>query len=446
MPQSSSAVGTEDLSFVHSWLDRSYEQFLEQLSHRGILVLGLMEVGILLAARDPVKNVLLITNGIMIILAIFRISIKKIFKFKRIKFITVLLTVNNLGYLWSLNSLLAMEGSFSSLMPIIVLNIFSSGISIIINTLRPFGNAIFAILLTIIPIAIFGASGIHDNSDLFDHFLALGFWNTLAFSIYYWRFQSGCRAALLERSHEELFKKSEQLKLESLEHELLLAQEIQDSISIPAGFTIAGGLSGHFFQKKHGFLGGDWMGSFQDSRNRVHIVIVDATGKGVPAALVVHAVQSLWAAASSDPDFEPIPWITDLNKTLLTLGQKSPQTLSLGLITISGKMVSYLSAGHVPLYFVTKHSEVEEIRSMSSRGNILGVGEELNLVSETIDLERSKALWVIGGTDGVFVSGTRLSPRGANQMLQKILDRKPEDLMATEAKDDKILLLLEKSA
>jgi hypothetical protein len=405
-----------------------------------------MEIGIYSFGREPFRNSLLITNGTLFFLALMIPYLKKTFTSKKINFITIMLTINNLGYGWSLKTGLDAAPTVSGITPMVILYTICIGFSIILNTLKPKYNLVYSFLFTLYTIFIYGSSGIQKPSDLFTHFVILAGWNAIALAIHFGRFHAIFRAALLEKNQEDLFKRSEHLKLESMKHELILAQEIQDSVSTPSGFTTKGGISGYFFQKKSGYLGGDWMGSFQSPGGKMYIVIIDATGKGIPAALVVHAVQSLWTAASTEPDFNPKKWINDVNKTLITLGQKSPQTLSLGLITIAERTVTYESAGHVPLYFITKYGDKFDIKSMNSRGNLLGVSVNLQLVSETIDLDQTGSLWVVGGTDGVFVSGTRLSPREANHMLQKIQERKPEDLLATDVDDDKILLLLEKAA
>ncbi len=442
----SPGVSPSDAEYIDQWIDRSQEQFLDRFRGNVLMILGAMEIGIYTFSQAQFRKGLLITNGILLFLALISPYLKRTFSFKKINLITIMLTINNLGYGWTLKSGLDAAPTVSGASPMVILYTIGIGFSIILNRLKPKYNLAYSFLFTFYTIFIYGSSGIQKSGDLLTQFVILATWNTIAFAIHFGRYQATFRAALLEKNQEDLFKRNENLKLESIKHELVLAQEIQDSISTPSGFTTKGGISGYFFQKKSGYLGGDWMGSFQSPGGNMYIVIVDATGKGIPAALVVHAVQSLWSAASTEPDFDPIKWIHDVNKTLITLGQKSPQTLSLGLITIAERTVTYESAGHVPLYFITKYANQYEIKSMNSRGNLLGVSENLQLVSESIDLDQTGSLWVVGGTDGVFVSGTRLSPREASYMLQKIQERKPEDLLATDVDDDKILLLLEKAA
>ena len=173
--------------------------------------------------------------------------------------------------------------------------------------------------------------------------------------------------------------------------------------------------------------------------------MADITGKGIPAALVVHALQALWVAAtSSGLPFDPIEWIHEVNSTMMTLGKNSPQTLSVGIILLEGTKLSYICAGHVPLFIATEKDGELTLGTLPSRGNLLGVTDDLKLKVRSIDLSTINLRWILGGTDGVFRQGTRFSPREGKKILQLLNDTKIEQLLSKEYDDDKVLLLLEK--
>jgi serine phosphatase RsbU (regulator of sigma subunit) len=227
---------------------------------------------------------------------------------------------------------------------------------------------------------------------------------------------------------------------------MLLASKIQESLSSPRDFVTDGGLTCSFYHRKVGMLGGDWGAAKQHADGNTYIVVVDATGKGVAAALVVHAVQALWAAEISQPSFDPEPWITSVNRTLLALGRKAPQTLSMGLLAIGGGILRYYSAGHVPLYVIESVAGAHALRTLPSRGPMLGLSETIQLVVGEIDLREDGLRWILGGTDGIFTRETRFSRRRGMDLIKTFETQGPEALLDTATDDDKILFVLEKAA
>src|SRR5688500_16637108 len=97
------------------------------------------------------------------------------------------------------------------------------------------------------------------------------------------------------------------------------------------------------FQKKFGPLGGDWLAVRRLKDGSLAAIVGDATGKGVQASLVVHAVQSLWASALVEPEFEPARWLRHLNQVLLTMGRSQLQTVTVGLLIINERRITYWS-------------------------------------------------------------------------------------------------------
>src|SRR5690606_20571795 len=88
--------------------------------------------------------------------------------------------------------------------------------------------------------------------------------------------------------------------------------------------------------KKYEQVGGDWAAVRQDANGDVYLLVVDAAGKGLQAALVTHAVQSLWAESLDWPGFDPDSWLKRLNTALLRLGEKQPHMVTAGLLRLSG--------------------------------------------------------------------------------------------------------------
>ncbi len=84
------------------------------------------------------------------------------------------------------------------------------------------------------------------------------------------------------------------------------------------------------------------------------------------AALICHAVQSLWADSLADSHFDPERFLRRVNSTLFTLGKNQPHTLTLGILRMTKDDLTYWSAGHVPV-LVYSDSKVQRL-SASGEG------------------------------------------------------------------------------
>jgi hypothetical protein len=231
-----------------------------------------------------------------------------------------------------------------------------------------------------------------------------------------------------------------------IERELELAREVQESFVPNKTAKHGKHYTSVFFEKKHGILGGDWM-AFRtlDSGDTISI-LVDATGKGVASALVIHSIQSLWAGSLNKKVFNPREWILDVNKTLFQLGRRTAHTVSMGVVVISGDILTYYSAGHVPLYLIREVDGESVVTSLASRGSILGISEDILLFPKSIDLITNSVKSILSGTDGVFVQGTRTSPRKVLKLVSDLETRGEGALSMDAVEDDKLLLWMQRVA
>jgi hypothetical protein len=244
----------------------------------------------------------------------------------------------------------------------------------------------------------------------------------------------------------QIAKQNASLSRIKLEKELELAREVQESFVNKKTVKHGEHYSSVFFEKKHGILGGDWM-AFRtlDSGDTIS-VLVDATGKGVAAALVIHAIQSLWADSLNKEFFHPREWILDVNRTLFQLGRRSAHTVTMGVVIISGDILTYYSAGHVPLYLIREVDGLNVVTTLASRGSILGISENILLYPKSIDLISNSVRSILSGTDGVFVQGTRTSPRQVLKLVRDLESKGEGALSMDGVKDDKLLLWMRRVA
>ncbi len=107
--------------------------------------------------------------------------------------------------------------------------------------------------------------------------------------------KSGDEVGALSRSFNQMAKEIRRLLIETadkarMEKELETAQLVQDNF-FPKGDIRCGNLEVSAYFKPASECGGDWWGSFQQE-DRLILLIGDATGHGVPAALITAAAHS----------------------------------------------------------------------------------------------------------------------------------------------------------
>jgi serine phosphatase RsbU (regulator of sigma subunit)/ketosteroid isomerase-like protein len=118
-------------------------------------------------------------------------------------------------------------------------------------------------------------------------------------------------------------------------------------------------------------VGGDFYDFFELEDGRVGVVVGDATGKGVPAALVVTATYSmLRAVAQALGSFSPGEILAQVNETLLArIPLNMFVTCFYAILEPNSGSLSYANAGH-DIPYLHRNGEAEELRA---RGMPLGL-------------------------------------------------------------------------
>lgn len=204
---------------------------------------------------------------------------------------------------------------------------------------------------------------------------------------------------------------------EIYDQQLIVAREIHESFGAPPAF-FRPGLGVKFLQKRSQTVGGDWLAIRSENEDQMYVVVADASGKGVQAALVIHAIQAIWADSLSRAEFDPCEWLERLNSVLLRMGVKQMHTATVGILEISRQHVEYWSAGHIPA-FVILENESQDIRPLAARGSMLGVNTGLDFASARLEIQ-DRSIEVILGSDGVFPKGSSTSARDVFTLLERI--------------------------
>jgi serine phosphatase RsbU (regulator of sigma subunit) len=177
--------------------------------------------------------------------------------------------------------------------------------------------------------------------------------------------------------------RAEKVRLES---SLETAKTVQNSYipnidSLPRTF----GLSA-FYQPADA-CGGDWWGHFPIDKDLHLFAIADATGHGIPAALITAMIYSMTSLAAQDlkgkniDDISPADLLYKFNKALSSHGNsRHTLTYFVAMIDSSRGLMKFANAGHnAPLYYVAtlNNEQIEyERKALKAYGNPLGLVED----------------------------------------------------------------------
>jgi steroid delta-isomerase-like uncharacterized protein len=176
----------------------------------------------------------------------------------------------------------------------------------------------------------------------------------------------GSDVATLTQQHLE----QELRERERIEQELRVARSIQHA-SLPKEVpTLEGWQIAPFYQPARE-VGGDFYDFFELEDGRVGVVVGDATGKGMPAALMAEATSNmLRAVAQALGSSSPGEVLSRVNETLLArIPDNMFITCFYAILEPNSGRLSYANAGH-DLPYVWQSGEAEELRA---RGMPLGL-------------------------------------------------------------------------
>lgn len=151
-------------------------------------------------------------------------------------------------------------------------------------------------------------------------------------------------------------------------------------------------------------VGGDFYDFFELEAGQVALVMGDATGKGVPAALVVGATSSMLRAVAQGSDFSPGEVLERVNEALSArISSNTFVTCFYAVLDPRSGRLGYANAGHNPPFWRHEHAAVE----LKARGMPLGLMPGMFYEEGEADLARGDS--VIFHTDGLVEAH---NPRG----------------------------------
>ena len=118
-------------------------------------------------------------------------------------------------------------------------------------------------------------------------------------------------------------------------------------------------------------VGGDFYDFLELKDGHLGLVVGDATGKGVPAALVMASVRSMLRAVAQASDYSPGEVLRRVNDPLATdIPPNMFVTCFYAILDPESGSLSYANAGHDMPYLYRRNGDAEELRA---RGMPLGL-------------------------------------------------------------------------
>jgi serine phosphatase RsbU (regulator of sigma subunit)/ketosteroid isomerase-like protein len=172
-------------------------------------------------------------------------------------------------------------------------------------------------------------------------------------------------SAVMEQRLEQ-----ERIERERIEQELRVARRIQQASLPKETPTLAGWQISPFYQPARE-VGGDFYDFFELEDGRVGVVVGDATGKGIPAALLAEATSNMLRAVAQALDStSPGKVLERVNETLLArIPPNMFVTCFYAILEPESGNLTYANAGH-DLPYLHRNGEAEELRA---RGMPLGL-------------------------------------------------------------------------
>jgi predicted ester cyclase len=175
---------------------------------------------------------------------------------------------------------------------------------------------------------------------------------------------------------------------ERIEQELRLARSIQQA-SLPEEVpSLEGWQIAPYYQPARE-VGGDFYDFLELKDGRLGLVVGDATGKGVPAALVMASARSMLRAVAQASNYSPGDVLGRVNDSLFTdIPPNMFVTCFYGVLDPKSATLSYANAGHDLPYLRRRGGDCEELRA---RGMPLGLMPGMSYEEKEIVLEEGEA-------------------------------------------------------
>jgi phosphoserine phosphatase RsbU/P len=221
-------------------------------------------------------------------------------------------------------------------------------------------------------------------------------------------------------------------RLQSIEQELEVAREIQNSI-LPASTPKIGGLSVAATYHPATSVAGDFYEFVQVDDKHTGFLIADVSGHGVPAALIASMIKVAMHAVQASAA-NPSELMKGLNRILTQQLKGQFVTAAYLYLDLEEKVARYAAAGHPPMVRWSGSGEIERVES---NGLLFGVLKETEYPSVELTLRAGDRflLYTDGLTETENASGEQFQTKRMQAVLMQGHTASVEGLSETLFRD-----------
>ena len=248
----------------------------------------------------------------------------------------------------------------------------------------------------------------------------------------------------LSKSFNVMARKIQDLIQESiqrtrLESEIAIASTVQQTLIPPSEFR-NDWLTIHSRYLPADQCGGDWWGYF-GLQNRAVVMIADATGHGLPCALITASARSCvsvlakWATEDPNFKFSPAEMLSFANRVVYDASHGSiMMTFFIAVIDAAKNTITYSNAGHNPPWLFRRDPETNlyKLSSLAGAGERLGEkAENHSYTEQTVEMSVNDILFMYtdGLTEGRNPEGGMFGKKAARNSIEANISRGTEALV-----------------
>jgi sigma-B regulation protein RsbU (phosphoserine phosphatase) len=230
---------------------------------------------------------------------------------------------------------------------------------------------------------------------------------------------------------------TEKLKSVELENEVKIASTVQRTLLPPATYVGQNIIIESLYQSATS-CGGDWWGYIR-TPNRMAIMIADATGHGLPSALITAAARSCISVidqlATANPSYldSPSKILEFANRVIYESAKgEIMMTFFCAIVDFETNEIRYSSAGHNPPWLFHKEGEAFILQSLTATGSRLGENLDLPRLEERVTQfgpEDILFLYTDGITEGKNTEMVQYGKKKLMKVVQSELKNGPKSLI-----------------
>jgi serine phosphatase RsbU (regulator of sigma subunit) len=209
------------------------------------------------------------------------------------------------------------------------------------------------------------------------------------------------------------------LQQEKLRRDLALAAEVQRRL-LPAQPPRCETATFAAFTLPARTVGGDYYDFLELPGERLAIAVADIAGKGIPAALLMSALQASLRVLATEQDLSSSALAAKMNGFLndSTAGN-SYATFFYAQLDFRSRRLRYVNAGHNPPYLVRRVGAAVEIAELTIGGTVLGLFPHMQYEDGHVDLCPGDLL--VAFTDGVTEARNDAGEEFGEERLKELL-------------------------